>query len=295
MNQLKNYLRLMRPAQWIKNIFIFLPAFFALQIDEWEVLLHLFQVFAGFSFVCSAVYVFNDMLDVNEDRLHPQKKYRPIASGVVSKQQAVFLILVLLAVAFTILLITAHSTWVLAIVAFYLVMNVLYTLKLKHISILDVVIIAVGFVLRVFIGGLVSDTYLSHWIILMTFVLALFLAFSKRRDDVFNYVRTGINTRKNLEGYNLDFLNVVITCLATVVIVCYIMYCTSPEVIKRLGDNVYLTSIFVIIGVLRYLQLTLVWLISGNPTNILLKNRFLQVIIIGWVSSFVAIIYFHWN
>src|SRR5690606_6729843 len=181
------------------------------------------------------------------------------------------------------------------IIAFYLVMNILYTLKLKHISILDVVIIAVGFVLRVFIGGLVSDTHLSHWIILMTFVLALFLAFAKRRDDVFNFVQTGVTARKNLQGYNLEFLNVVITSLATVVIVCYVMYCTSPEVISRFGHNVYLTSIFVIMGVLRYLQLTLVWLISGNPTTILLENRFLQVIIIGWVLSFAAIIYYNLN
>ncbi len=296
MNQFKHYLRLMRPAQWVKNTFIFLPAFFALQIDDPGVLLHLFQVFVGFSLVCSAVYVFNDLLDVKEDRQHPKKKFRPLASGAVNRQQALILIGLLLAVASVMLVLTATNVWVLAIVGFYLVMNISYTVKLKHISILDVVIIAVGFVLRVFIGGLVSDTHLSHWIILMTFVLALFLAFSKRRDDVFNYVRTGISARKNLEGYNLDFLNVVITCLATVVIVCYVMYCTSPEVIGRFGTNVYLTSIFVIMGVLRYLQLTLVWLISGNPTTILLENRFLQVIIVGWILSFVGIIYYniHW-
>jgi hypothetical protein len=152
-------------------------------------------------------------------------------------------------------------------------------------------LIATGFVFRILIGGAATNTQLSHWIILMTLLLALFLALAKRRDDVFNYLQTGQKARKNLQGYNMEFLNVAITITSAITIVCYIMYCTSPEIIARLGDHVYLTSFFVILGVLRYLQLTFVWLISGSPTTVLLKNVFLQAIIAGWILSFFAIIY----
>lgn len=291
MNKIRYYFQLMRPNQWVKNTFIFLPAFFSLQIDDPGVALHLLLAFLGFSLLASAVYVFNDMLDINEDRLHPTKRNRPLASNLVTMKEGIVLIFILLIAGLSTFYLFIGNNDVFLIVCFYLVQNILYTVKLKHISILDVFIIAVGFVIRLIIGGIVSGTELSHWIILMTFVLALFLAFAKRRDDVFNYVRTGVSARKNLDGYNLEFLNIVITSLATVVIVCYIMYCVSEEVISRFGEHVYITSFFVILGVLRYLQLTFVWLISGNPTAVLLKNRFLQVIILGWIISFIGIIY----
>ncbi|SEK61991.1 UbiA prenyltransferase family protein [Parapedobacter koreensis] len=293
MKKLLSYLRLIRVNQWVKNSFIFLPAFFSLKLTDTHVVLQLLVSFIGFSLIASSVYVFNDMLDVKEDRLHPVKRNRPLASGLVSTAEGIGLIGVLLAIGLSIFLFFIQDPLVLLIVLLYLVQNVLYTIKLKHISILDIVIIAVGFVLRIALGGLISDTVLSHWIILMTFVLALFLALAKRRDDVFNFVRTGVSPRKNLQGYNLEFLNVAITCMATVVVVCYVMYCTSEEVINRFGKNVYLTSFFVILGMLRYLQLTFVWLISGSPTAVLLKNRFLQVIILGWILSFFAIIYYN--
>ncbi|MGK6353279.1 UbiA prenyltransferase family protein [Parapedobacter sp. DT-150] len=290
---MRYYLQLMRPNQWVKNTFILLPAFFSLQIDDPGVALHLVLAFFGFSLLASAVYVFNDMLDINEDRLHPTKRNRPLASNRVSIKEGIVLIVILLIAGLVTFYVFIGNLYAFLLVCFYLVQNILYTVKLKHISILDVFIIAVGFVIRLIIGGVVSGTDLSHWIVLMTFVLALFLAFAKRRDDVFNHVRTGVSARKNLNGYNLEFLNVVITSLATVVIVCYIMYCTSDEVISRFNNHVYITSFFVILGVLRYLQLTFVWLISGSPTAVLLKNRFLQVIIFGWILSFIGIIYFN--
>src|SRR5690606_10655504 len=289
--KIRYYVQLMRPNQWVKNTFIFLPAFFALKIDDPGVVIHLLLAFLGFSLLASAVYIFNDMLDVEEDRLHPTKRNRPFASNRVTKAEGITLIAVLLAVGLGTFYVFIGNIYVFLIVCFYLVQNILYTVKLKHIAILDVFIIAVGFVIRLLIGGIVSGTELSHWIVLMTFVLALFLAFAKRRDDVFNYVRTGVSARKNLDGYNLEFLNIVITSLATVVVVCYIMYCVSDEVIGRFGEYVYVTSFFVILGVLRYLQLTFVWLISGSPTAVLLSNRFLQVIILGWIISFIGIIY----
>jgi len=290
MLQLRSFILLIRIHQWTKNFFIFLPAFFAFKIVDQNIVYDLILTFFGFSFLASAIYVFNDMLDIESDKLHPTKKNRPLASGVISKNTGIILIICLLIASFAILSILGNSI-VIGIASIYLVQNILYTVKLKHIALVDIMLIATGFVLRIYIGGEASNTQLSHWIILMTLVLALFLALAKRRDDVFNYLQTGQKARKNLNGYNMEFLNVAITIMSTIVIVCYVMYCTSPEVTARLGNHVYLTSFFVILGVLRYLQLTFVWYITGSPTTVLLKNAFLQIILIGWIISFFLIIY----
>jgi decaprenyl-phosphate phosphoribosyltransferase len=290
MQKLRSYLRLIRIPQWSKNLFIFLPAFFALKLLQADIIYNLVLTFIGFSLLASAVYVFNDMLDIESDKIHPTKRNRPLASGKVTKNEGIVLIILLLFIAAAIFAVLGNIT-VIIIAAVYLIQNILYTVKLKHVSLLDVMLIATGFVLRILIGGAATDTKLSHWIILMTLVLALFLALAKRRDDVFNYVNTGQKARKNIQGYNMEFLNVAITVMATVVIVCYVMYCTSPEITSHFGNNTYLTSFFVILGVLRYLQLTFVWLITGSPTTVLLKNKFLQVILIGWIISFFLIIY----
>ncbi|RZK16898.1 MAG: prenyltransferase [Flavobacterium sp.] len=290
MQKLYQYLRLVRIHQWTKNLFIFLPAFFALKLLDYTIVSELVITFTAFSLLASAVYVFNDMLDIENDKIHPTKKNRPLASGTITKNEGIVLIVVLLCSSAAIFMILGNYV-VMFISGLYLLQNILYTIKLKNISIIDIMLIATGFVFRILIGGAATDTKLSHWIILMTLVLALFLALAKRRDDVFNFLQTGQSARKNLQGYNMEFLNVAITVMATIVIVCYIMYCTSSEVTARFGDNIYLTSFFVILGVLRYLQLTFVWLITGSPTNVLLKNAFLQVILIGWIVTFFLIIY----
>jgi len=291
MKKILSFIKLLRIHQWVKNLFIFLPSFFALKLRDWVVLEQGFLAFIAFSMLASAVYVFNDLVDAEADRLHPVKSKRPIANKEVTIRESVFLIAILLMASIGLFVFVIKSPVATLIAGLYLLQNILYSVKLKNVSILDVVIIALGFVFRILIGGAVTNTILSHWIILMTFVFALFLALAKRRDDVINFNETGNKTRKNIQSYNFEFLNVSITVMATVVIVCYIMYCTSPEIVARFGDNVYLTSFFVILGMLRYLQLTLVWHISGNPTMVLLKNRFLQVIILGWILSFIAIIY----
>ncbi|SEB09156.1 UbiA prenyltransferase family protein [Pedobacter hartonius] len=290
MEKLRSYLLLIRIPQWSKNLFIFLPAFFALKLLQADVIYSLGLTFIGFSFLASAVYVFNDMLDIESDKIHPTKRNRPLASGKVTVKEGIFLIVLLLILASAVFIVLGNVT-VMVIAGIYLIQNILYTIKLKHISLLDIMLIATGFVLRILIGGEATNTHLSHWIIVMTLVLALFLALAKRRDDVAGYVETGQKARKNIQGYNMEFLNVAITMMATAVVVCYVMYCTSPEIVSHFGENTYLTSFFVILGVLRYLQLTFVWRISGSPTTVLLENRFLQVILLGWIISFFLIIY----
>lgn len=280
---------LLRPHQYVKNLFVFLPLFFALKLGESALLQKSFFAFCLFCLTASAVYILNDLRDVEEDRLHPTKKFRPIASNAVSKNSAIllFVFLSIIGLGLSFYLQVAFGV----ILTLYFVVNIAYTFVLKHISIIDITIIAVGFVLRIFAGAVVVDVAASMWIVLITFLLALFLALAKRRDDVL-LLNGGQKTRRNIDGYNLLFVNASMAVMAAVVIVSYILYTISPDVQSRLDSkNLYLTVFFVIIGILRYMQLTFVYDSSGSPTKIVLKDRFLQACIFGWMVTFLLILY----
>lgn len=285
---------LLRPQQWLKNSFILLPLFFDHKLMEWNMLFSAIIAFFAYSFAASGIYCLNDIIDVEADRKHPKKCKRPIATGRVSKSMAFGLIAMCMVASFTMVLaLDSYAEWkVAAVIVIYFVMNIAYCLKLKQKAIVDVFIIAVGFVLRIFVGGFATDIELSQWIVLMTFLLALFLAFAKRRDDVVIYEDTGVLARKNVNRYNLSFMNQVIGVVASITMVCYIMYTVSPEVMERMGSRyVYLTSVFVLAGIIRYLQLTIVDVKSGSPTKVLMRDRFVQYCMAGWILSFILIIY----
>ena len=291
---MKNIVILLRPQQWLKNGFIFIPLFFDHKLTDWYCLCSAILAFFAYSFAASAIYCLNDLIDVEADRKHPKKCKRPIAAGVISKAQALLLVALCLGVAFAIAsMLEGNAQWkVIGILGVYIVMNIAYCLKLKQMAIVDVFIIAVGFVLRIFVGGFATGVVLSQWIVLMTFLLALFLAFAKRRDDVVIYEDTGVLARKNVNRYNLPFMNQVIGVVSSITMVCYIMYTVDPGVMERMGSrHVYITSVFVLAGIIRYLQLTIVDVKSGSPTKVLMKDRFVQCSIIGWIITFVLIIY----
>ena len=283
-------IKLMRPHQYIKNLFIFLPLFFALKIGDKVLLLNDIIAFISFSLTASAIYILNDYHDIKEDKKHPKKKNRPLASGNITKSKAIFMMFILFILGTTIMgLLSIKALFVLLI---YIILNIAYTFYLKYIAILDITIIAIGFVIRLFIGSIVTDITLSIWIVLMTFLLALFMALAKRRDDVIIFLNTGQKMRKVVDGYNLQFLDSAMSIMASVVIVSYTIYTTSPEVIEKFHTKyLYLTSIFVILAILRYLQITFVYLNSGSPTKIVLKDHFIQSTIIAWIVSFVWILY----
>ena len=286
-----NILKILRLHQWVKNTFIFIPLFFGgclFDMADWTSSL---VAFVAFSFAASAIYSINDIVDVEADKKHPKKCKRPIAAGLVSKRQASLLaiILAIAALALPFLL----NNWMLSVViALYLAMNLCYCIRLKHYAIIDVCIVAMGFVMRIVAGGVATDIVLSRWIVMMTFLLTLFLSFAKRRDDVLIMNETGMAPRKNTSRYNLTFINQAITITGGVMLVCYIMYTVSPEVIERFNSpNLYMTSFFVILGLLRYIQLTVVDERSGEPTRLVLSDRLIQLIIAGWIISFAIIIY----
>ncbi len=283
-------LQLMRPHQYIKNIFILLPLFFALKITDIHLLTQALLAFIAFSLTASAVYILNDYHDIEADRQHPEKKNRPLASGVISKQQALGIMAILFLAGFA--LMASVSLEAAGILAAYVIMNIAYSLRLKHIAILDITIIAAGFVLRLFVGSAATGIVLSQWIVVMTFLLALFMALAKRRDDVLIYLETGKKMRKVIDGYNLQFLDTAMAIMASVVIVAYTIYTTSPDITEKFHTHyLYLTALFVILGILRYLQIAFVHLDSGSPTKIVLKDRFMQVTISGWIITFVWILY----
>ncbi|MGB9591055.1 MAG: decaprenyl-phosphate phosphoribosyltransferase [Candidatus Kryptoniota bacterium] len=277
------YFKLLRIDHYVKNFFVFAPAFFALKFDLSTWLLEC-GGFVAFSLCASSIYILNDIFDINQDRNHPLKKLRPIASGEVKIGTGYVIAMILF-------LFSAVASWIitvkfLIVILIYFFMNVFYSLGLKHIPILDVVIIATGFVLRVVAGSLIINVRSSMWIILVTFLLALFLAIAKRRDDILISVEQG-TVRKSIDGYSLEMVQSGMVIMASVSVVAYIMYTISPDVMARFGtDKLYLTSFMVIIGILRYLQITFVKGQSGNPTQVVLRDKFLQVIIVTWLLSF---------
>jgi 4-hydroxybenzoate polyprenyltransferase len=280
----------MRPHQYIKNLFIFIPLFFAIKITNLHLFFLAFGAFIAFSLTASAVYIINDYRDKEEDKKHPTKRHRPIASGTVGEKEALILASILFVFGFGI--ITFINTQAAIFLLFYVLLNIAYSFSLKHIAILDVTIIAVGFVLRLFIGAAVTNIELSQWIVVITFLLAMFMALAKRRDDVLIYLDTGEKMRKVIDGYNLRFLDTAMAIMASVVIVAYTIYITSDTALQHMHSRyLYLTSIFVIVGVLRYLQLTFVYHDSGSPTKIILKDRFIQIVVIGWIVTFIGILY----
>ena len=290
-----HYILLLRPHQWLKNVFIFLPLFFDRHLFDVNYLVPSLLMFFSYSFAASGIYCFNDIYDVEADRNHPEKCKRPIASGAVKVASAYILMLLCFATSFAIITMGEfeNKSRLYGVIAFYILMNIAYCIKLKQIAIVDVFIIAVGFVLRILVGGFATNIYLSHWIVLMTFLLALFLAFAKRRDDVVMYEDSGVKMRKNVNRYNLAFMNQLIAVVACLTMMCYIMYTVSPEVIERFHSSsyIYVTSIFVLAGIIRYLQLTIVDVKSGSPTKVLMKDHFVQACIVGWIVTFVIILY----
>ena len=302
------YLKLLRVEQWIKNCFVFVPLFFSGNITNLDLLSKSVFAFVIFSLAASCIYIINDYSDIESDKKHPEKRNRPLASGAISKPTAITILLVLMISCIALIIFTQYyfnlsvlnikifllqfNLWKLAtIIAVYFFMNLAYTFKLKHVAIVDITIIAIGFVLRVLAGGYATGILISQWAILLTFVLALVLAIGKRRGELINAQVSG-KTRKALDGYNVQFADIALSISCTLAIVCYLMFTLSPEVQERFHSRVFYTVIFVVFAFLRYLQQTLVYNKTESPTKIIYKDRYIQVTMLLWLTAFLLQIYF---
>lgn len=292
---MKKYLKLLRVEQWVKNLFVFLPVFFSGKIMDTDLFSKNCVAFIVFSLTASCIYILNDYMDIELDKQHPEKRNRPLASGAIGKKTAIgiFVLLIALAVGFTLYMqnqgleIKEFATVIIS----YFVINILYTFKLKHVAIVDICIIATGFVLRVLAGGYITGIVVSQWAILLTFILALVLAIGKRRGELINAQING-KTRKALDGYNVQFADIALSISCALAIVCYLMFTLSPEVQQKFHPRVFYTVIFVVFAFLRYLQQTLVYNKTESPTKIIYKDHYIQATMLLWLIAFLLQIYF---
>ena len=288
---MKHYITLLRPKHWAKNLFLFVPLFFAGKFFELDKIGLLIGGFFAFSFLASSIYIVNDYRDIEDDKKHPEKRFRPLASGAVNKTYSLILSLLLTASGFIIAWLVDDSGKFLFITGIYYLMNLAYSFGLKNISIIDILILATGFVLRVKCGAQLAHVNTTEWFIIMTFLLALFMALAKRRDDIMLKLSTGTEMRKSMKGYSLEFLNTLLGLFCAILIVSYINFTVTPAAHQKYGFRLFYTSLFVIAALMRYLQITFIQNKAGSPTDVLYKDRFIQITLLLWAASFFVILY----
>lgn len=286
-------IQIMRPVDWIKNLVVVFPLFFSGKLFnlDFNQLLNLGVTIFAFCLSSSIVYVINDIHDEEEDRTHPQKSKRPIACGAVSIKQAYMIISVLTALILATLFFFLPNQVDYYILA-YIILNIFYCFGIKNIAIIDVTSISLGFVFRILAGGEATNTFTTHWMIILIFLLMFSIALAKRRDDLVLSQNSNDVYRKSQSGYTIPFIDIAKTISFTVTLVAYIIYSVSNDVIERMGSNyVYITSLPVFLGIMRYIQLTVVYNLAGSPVALILKDKMLLSIILLWASIFCFIIY----
>jgi len=265
-------LRSMRPKQWTRNIILFAPLIFSQNITNKQLAIYSFISFIVFCILSGSVYILNDLIDIKQDKVHPLKSKRPLASGRLRPIYAVITFLVLLALSVYISLTYLNNLFIL-VAGFYLILQIAYSTILKHIVIIDVFSIAAGFLLRVIAGAEAIEVTFSTWLFLCTILLALFLALSKRRHEIILLDERAINPRKILFEYSADLLDQMISIVTTTTLIAYILYTISPETIARFGtDNLKYTVPFVLYGIFRYLYLLHQKNEGGSPEKVLLND-----------------------
>lgn len=288
-SRLLGMVRLMRPRQWVKNAFVFAPIFFTPSAVSMKALVATLLLFLSFCLVSSGVYCFNDLRDRQSDKRHPIKCRRPLASGLLGPATGLAMAIGLVVTGLLIAILTspAAATVVLA----YAALNLGYSLGLKSISIVDVLIISAGFVLRVHAGAAVIAVEPTAWIQICAGMLALFIALAKRRDDL--AMDLDSEHRVSLAGYTKPFLDVCVVVTLSALLVSYLIFTADQDAMVRLGsEKLYLTTPYVIAGVFRYLQLTLVEERSGSPTSLLFDDPFLMVTVAAWLATYIYMIHF---
>ena len=289
MSKSRALLTLFRPEQWIKNGLVLAGLFFSDQLFESNVAVQSVVATVGFCFLSSAVYCVNDVFDREADAAHPEKRTRPLVTGALTVRDALVSAAVLIVGAGVLLGATGLPWQVPALGGAYLAMNVLYSRWLKHIALVDVLIIASGFVLRLVAGTYAVEVDPTSWIVLTTGFGALLLALGKRRGDL---EQEQTVHRASLEGYTLVFVDQALAIMAASTIVVYALYTVSDYAQDRFdAPLLYLTTFPVVAGILRYLQAVMVYGRYGSPTDLALHDRPLQLTVIVWLAMFAVVVY----
>jgi 4-hydroxybenzoate polyprenyltransferase len=288
---LLSFIKLIRIPQWIKNFFVFVPLVFSKHLFDKDYLIASLIAFLIFSLISSIVYVINDIVDVESDRVHPQKKFRPIAAGKINSMQAISISGILFIVA--IILMQYYNLRFISCVGLYFILNIIYSFVLKNIVLLDIFSIAAGFMIRVFAGAFAISVEISSWLILTTMFISLFLAIMKRRSEL-NMVENHdfIATRKVLQHYSLNFADQMATVASAGVIICYALYTVAQRTITIFHtDNLIYTTPFVVFGIFRYMYLVYMNQKGENTTEVMITDPAMIVNVILYIITTTLIIY----
>lgn len=288
---LKIYLNLIRVPQWIKNLLIFVPLVFSLHLFDTQYLKLSILAFVIFSLVSSGIYIINDLIDINEDRLHPIKKFRPIPAGLISRQKAIIIAACFVGAAFLLLAFT--NLYFGITILLYFIITVLYSAGLKHMVIIDVFTIAAGFILRILGGAFIINVEISSWLMLTTMFISLFLAVMKRRSELkYSSSANGASTRKVLTDYSATFTDQMSTVTAAGVIICYALYTVSERTVSIFKtDHLIYTTPFVVFGIFRYMYLVYIAKKGENTTELLLSDIPTILNLVLYILTVVLIIY----
>ncbi|MEZ5428822.1 MAG: decaprenyl-phosphate phosphoribosyltransferase [Pyrinomonadaceae bacterium] len=283
-------LNTMRPHQWVKNLFIFAPLLFGRKLADISAIGNSLLAFAVFCCLASGLYIINDIIDAEEDRSHPEKRFRPISSGALSIPIALIASLILIGTALGLAATIKLSVFLIALV--YFLLTLAYCLTLKKMILLDGMTISTGFVLRIVGGALAIGVMPTHWLIVCAFLLALFLAFTKRRQELLVLSDNAGDHREVLNQYSVPFLDQVNTILISAAIVCYALYTVAGETVERFGTTgLIYGTVFVIYGMLRYMVLIRDPANGGNPSRMLIHDKPLMITVAGWAIYNALVIY----
>ena len=288
---MKDYIQLIRVKHWLKNGLVFLPLFFSINFLNKEMLVLSLLAFIIFSITSSIVYVTNDMADIEKDKKHPVKKNRPLASGRVSIKEAQIIravLVILLGGLLWLISTRVKSIGILIIPLIYLGMNIAYSKKLKNIPIIDVLIIVLGFVLRLIYGGLSINVEVSKYLYLMIIFGSFYLGFGKRRNEI---IKNGDKSRASLSMYNKEFLDKNMYVAFALAIVSYTLWCVDPVTIAHIGNDYVFWTIPIIMIILQLYSLNIEGNSFGDPTDVILSDKKLIGFIIFYIISMILIIY----
>jgi len=290
--KIRSIINSMRPAQWIKNLFIFAALIFSQKFLDFFLVLKTGAAFLLFCLLSSSVYFFNDLLDIEEDKIHPKKSKRPIASGEISKNEAISLFIALSIISLFLAFWLNEYFFIASLT--YFVLQLAYSMKLKHVVIVDVFIIASGFVIRVVAGGLVIGVPISSWLLICSMLLALFLAMSKRRHEIVILEDVASNHRPILREYSPYLLDQMIAVVTASTLIAYCLYTISVKTVERFGTtNLLFTVPFVLYGIFRYLYLIHQKGKGDSPESLIIRDYPLLINILLWVGTVFVILYFY--
>jgi 4-hydroxybenzoate polyprenyltransferase len=302
MKRISDYIRLLRPEQWLKNVFVVVPLIFSKNLFNISLFSGSLLTFLSFCFAASSIYVVNDIADRDLDRIHPVKRNRPIAAGAVTATEGWVIAATLMFVSSIMLFLGGVRSAAAIPIILYVLMNLLYSFRLKKIVLIDVFVIAAGFILRIIAGGYAINVRISSWLIMTTLFVSIFLGIAKRRGEFVSVSGNSYTassqvtpaTRKVLEDYDLSLIDQILSVSAASVIIAYALYTVSERTVQAFGTEALIyTTVFVVYGIFRYLYLIHKLGLGENPTSALLTDKPMLIDMILFVASILAVIYKH--